>query len=33
MQVHGIERLLTYNPRDFNRYAGITPVSPEAVAG
>jgi predicted nucleic acid-binding protein len=33
MQVHGIERLLTYNPRDFNRYAGITPVSPEAIVG
>lgn len=31
MQVHGIARLLTYNPRDFSRYAGITPVLPGDV--
>ena len=29
MQVHGIARILTYNPRDFARYYGITPLRPE----
>jgi predicted nucleic acid-binding protein len=28
MQIHGIRRLITYNPRDFNRYEGITSVKP-----
>ena len=28
MQVHGIEKLLTFNPRDFGRYDGITQVHP-----
>ena len=32
MQVHGVARLLTYNPRDFNRYDGITLVRPDEVA-
>lgn len=32
MHVHGLSRLLTYNPRDFKRYQGITPVLPEEVA-
>ena len=31
MHVHGIIRILTYNPRDFNRYDGITPVHPRDV--
>jgi predicted nucleic acid-binding protein len=31
MQVHGIDRLVTYNPRDFKRYGRITPVRPEEV--
>ena len=31
MQVHGVARLLTYNPRDFARYYGITPVRPDEV--
>lgn len=29
MQVYGVERLLTYHPRDFKRYQGISPVQPE----
>ena len=28
MKVHGIDRVLTYNPADFKRYAGITPIHP-----
>ncbi len=31
MHVHGVGRLLTYNPRDFARYNGITPVRPDEV--
>lgn len=31
MMVHGVDRLLTYNPRDFKRFAGITPVRPDEV--
>ena len=31
MRVHGVARLLTYNPRDFNRYDGIAPVRPEEI--
>jgi predicted nucleic acid-binding protein len=31
MQVHGIDRILTYNPRDFGRYDGIQPVCPDEV--
>lgn len=31
MHVHQITRLLTFNTRDFVRYAGITPVHPLAV--
>jgi predicted nucleic acid-binding protein len=31
MQVHGVARLLTCNPRDFARYYGITPVRPDEV--
>ena len=31
MQVHSIARLVTYNPRDFNRYEGITTISPADV--
>ena len=32
MHVHSITHLLTFNVRDFARYAGITPVHPQAVA-
>ncbi len=32
MQVQGISRILTYNPRDFNRYTGITPVHPRDIS-
>jgi predicted nucleic acid-binding protein len=28
MQIHGVTRLLTYNPRDFNRYDGIRAIRP-----
>jgi predicted nucleic acid-binding protein len=28
MQVHGIAKLLTFNPRDFGRYDGVTPIRP-----
>ena len=31
MQVHEISRILTYNPRDFNRYEGITTVHPADI--
>lgn len=30
MQVHGVAKLLTFNPRDFGRYDGITPIRPDA---
>jgi predicted nucleic acid-binding protein len=28
MKIHGIDRILTYNPSDFKRYAGITAIHP-----
>jgi predicted nucleic acid-binding protein len=31
MQVHGIKRILTYNPRDFGRYSEIKPVRPDEL--
>ncbi len=31
MLVHGVGRLLTFNARDFQRYQGITVVSPQDV--
>ncbi len=31
MNVHGITRLLTYNGRDFRRFAGITAIEPKQV--
>ena len=31
MKIHGINRILTYNPRDFKRYAGITALHPRDV--
>jgi predicted nucleic acid-binding protein len=31
MKVHGIDRILTYNPADFKRYAGITAVHPNSL--
>lgn len=31
MLVHGVTELLTYNPRDFGRYEGITPIFPKDV--
>jgi len=31
MQVHGIDSILTFNPSDFRRYAGIEVVAPAAV--
>lgn len=34
MRVHGLSHLLTFNPGDFARYAGIMPVHPrDVVAG
>jgi predicted nucleic acid-binding protein len=33
MQVHGITSMLTFNPGDFRRYAGIEVVDPATVAG
>jgi predicted nucleic acid-binding protein len=32
MRVHGIDRILTYNPNDFRRYQGITAIQPSDVA-
>jgi predicted nucleic acid-binding protein len=32
MLVHGIDRLLTLNTRDFARYAGVTALHPREVA-
>jgi predicted nucleic acid-binding protein len=31
MQVHNIARILTYDPRDFSRYDGITAIPPGEV--
>jgi predicted nucleic acid-binding protein len=31
MNVHGVSRLLTFNSRDFQRYPGITVVTPDEV--
>jgi predicted nucleic acid-binding protein len=31
MKVHGIDRILTYNPADFKRYSGISVVHPAEV--
>ncbi len=28
MQVYGVAKLLTFNPRDFGRYDGVTPIRP-----
>lgn len=33
MRAHGVERILTYNPGDFKRFAGIVAVRPGEVAG
>jgi predicted nucleic acid-binding protein len=33
MSVHGIDRLLTFNKPDFQRYHGIRVVSPHDVLG
>ena len=30
MQTHGVNQILTYNPRDFPRYKAISPVHPSA---
>ena len=30
MLTHGVEQILTYNPRDFSRYGAITPIHPSA---
>ena len=32
MHVHQVTHLLTFNVRDFARYAGVTPVHPQTVA-
>ncbi|MBY0505025.1 MAG: PIN domain-containing protein [Bryobacteraceae bacterium] len=32
MLVHGVEQLLTYNPRDFGRYVGIKTLVPREVS-
>ena len=31
MQVHGITSILTFNPSDFRRYAGIEVVAPAEI--
>ena len=31
MLAHGVTHLLTLNPTDFTRYAGITPVTPQEI--
>jgi len=31
MNIHGIDRVRTYNPADFKRYAGITAVRPGSL--
>jgi predicted nucleic acid-binding protein len=31
MQVHGLTAILTFNPSDFRRYAGIEVVEPAAI--
>ena len=31
MLVHGLTHILTFNDRDFRRYAGITPMTPASV--
>jgi predicted nucleic acid-binding protein len=31
MKIHGIDRVLTYNPADLKRYAGITAVRPGSI--
>jgi hypothetical protein len=31
MNVHGINRLLTFNAQDFQRYQGITILSPQQL--
>jgi predicted nucleic acid-binding protein len=31
MQVHGVTRILTYNPRDFMRFESITPIQPGSL--
>ena len=31
MRVHGVERILTFNDRDFARFAGIEAIHPRAV--
>jgi predicted nucleic acid-binding protein len=31
MRVHGIDRILTYNPSDFRRYEGIAAIQPGDV--
>jgi hypothetical protein len=31
MHVHQVTHLLTFNARDFVRYAGITPVRPQTI--
>ena len=33
MRVHGVNRILTFNTRDFARYTEIEAVHPEKVAG
>lgn len=31
MQVHGLDKILTFNVQDFIRYAGITALDPRLV--
>jgi predicted nucleic acid-binding protein len=31
MKVHGLDRILTFNMRDFGRYEGVTAIHPETV--
>jgi predicted nucleic acid-binding protein len=33
MTVHGVDRILTFNTQDFQRYQGIVVVSPQQVVG
>jgi predicted nucleic acid-binding protein len=31
MNVHNVPHLLTLNPKDFDRFTGITPVHPDDI--
>jgi hypothetical protein len=33
MKLHGINQILTLNPRDFPRYTDVTAVAPQVLPG